>query len=368
MKLIDALRSVRRADRALRYTSAIALGTLGVAVAVAMEVLLQGPPTAPVFAAVLAAAWLTGFGPAIVTASIGVIALDRMGEASRTFWHVDMRNVFWMLLFLGIVLGTAWLVSTARRLEDERGRLLAREQESRTTTEAVSRAKDEFLAMVSHELRNPLSAILSWVHLLRNAKLDPSEVARAVDVIEQNTVLQAKLIDDLLDVSRAVAGKLDIAMHPVDLTDVVRHAVHSLEPKAVAAGVTVETTIASGLDLLGDATRLEQVVVNLVSNAIKFTPPGGHVYVHARRNDRHVELLVRDTGQGIDAATLPHVFELFHQAPSIASRRREGLGLGLAIARHIVERHGGSIAAESAGPGRGATFLVSLAAEPAAPR
>lgn len=369
MKLIDGLRNLSRVGRTLRYTTAIALGALGVAVAVAMEVLLEGAPTAPVFAAVLAAAWLTGFGPAIVASSIGVVALDRLGEASRTLWHVDVRNVFWMLLFLGIVLGMAWLVSTARRMEDERGRLFAREQASRTTTEAVSRAKDDFLAMVSHELRNPLSAILSWVHLLKNAKLDSSEVTRAVDVIERNTVLQAKLIDDLLDVSRAVTGKLDIATHPVDLTDVVRHAVHSLEPKAAAAGVAVETTIASALDLLGDATRIEQVVVNLVSNAIKFTSPGGQVHVHARRNDRHVELLVRDTGEGIDETTLPHVFELFHQAPpSTALGRREGLGLGLAIARHIVERHGGSIAAESAGPGQGATFIVRLPAEAATPR
>jgi signal transduction histidine kinase len=350
-----------------RYATALALAVLAVGIAVVMDVLLEGPPTAPVFAAVLAAAWFTGFRPAIVAASVGTVALDRLSAPAHALWHVDVRNMLWMLLFLGIVLGVAWMVSTVRRMDDERGRLLAREQESRTTTEAVSRAKDDFLAMISHELRNPLSAILGWIHLLKKMEADSPEVAHAVDVIERNTLLQAKLIDDLLDVSRAVAGKLDIVMQPIDLGGVVRHGVRSLEPRARAAGVTVETTIASGLDMLGDEARLEQVVINLVSNAIAFTPPNGYVYVSARPGDHSIELVVRDTGEGIEAATLPQIFDLFHRGPSAALGRREGLGLGLAIVKHIVERHGGSISAESAGPGHGATFVVRLPAEVSPP-
>lgn len=266
-----------------------------------------------------------------------------------------------MLLFFGIVLAMAWLASNIRRLEDERERLLTREREARAEAEAASRAKDDFLAIVSHELRNPLAAILGWVVLLRSGKLDPSEAERAAETIHRNTVLQARMIDDLLDVSRAVVGRLDVVVHPVDIAKVVRQAVHSLQPTAQAARVVMETTITPGLHVLGDAARLQQVVVNLVANAIKFTPAAGQVQVRLRDGERYAELLVRDTGEGIDRAALPHVFERFYQGPSTLPRRKGlGLGLGLAIAKYIVELHGGALTAESEGVGQGATFIVRL--------
>lgn len=356
---LEGLRRLRATGRTIRYTTAVALVVLALALAMSIELMLDRAPTAPLFAAVLAAAWLTGFGPAIAAAAIGVVALDRMSEFSVGAWRLGPRDAFWMLLFFGIVLAMAWLASNIRRLEDERERLLAREREARAAAEAASRAKDDFLAIVSHELRNPLTAILSWIVLLRTGKLDPSEAERATETIHRNTVLQARMIEDLLDVSRAVVGKLDVVLHPVDLAEVVQQAVHSLQPKAQTARVVMETTITPGLHVLGDAARLQQVVVNLVANAIKFTPADGQVQVRLRDGERYVELLVQDTGEGIDPAALPHIFERFYQGPSTLPRRR-GLGLGLAIAKYIVELHAGTITADSKGLGRGATFIVRL--------
>jgi signal transduction histidine kinase len=179
----------------------------------------------------------------------------------------------------------------------------------------------------------------------------------ALEAIERNTLLQARLIDDLLDVSRAVAGKLDFVVARLDLAEVLRQTVHSFEPKAQAAAVAIELTTASGLWVIGDPLRLQQVAGNLLANALTFTPPGGSVHVDGDRHEDIVELVVRDTGKGIDADTLPHVFELFYQG-SPGLRHRQGLGLGLTIAKHIVDVHGGTITAESPGLGLGTTFTV----------
>jgi signal transduction histidine kinase len=344
----------------------MALVVLALALAAPMGLMFQQAPTAPLFAAILAAAWLTGFGPAIVAATIGVVALeafDRIRSTSVAVARVDARDIVWTLLFFGIVLGMAWLASTIRRLEDDRGRLLTLERAARVQAETASRARDDFLAIVSHELRSPLTTVLSWIHVLKSGTLEASKTRHAIDVIERNTLLQARLIDDLLDVSRAVAGKLDFVVERLDMAAVVQQLVQSFEPKAQAAGVAMETATTARLVVLGDAIRLQQVVGNLISNALKFTDAGGRVHVRTRRHEAFVELTVRDTGEGIDAATLPHVFGLFHQGPS-ALGRRQGLGLGLTIAKHIVELHGGSIAAESPGPGQGTTFIVRLPLAP----
>jgi signal transduction histidine kinase len=213
--------------------------------------------------------------PGIVAATIGVVALDRIRSTSIAAARFDPRDVFWMLLFFGIVLGMAWLASTIRRLEDDRERLLPLERAARVETEAASWAWDDFLAIVSHELRSPLTTILSWVHVLKSGKLEPSRMGHAVEAIERNTLLQARLIDDLLDVSRAVAGKLDFGVERLDVADVLRQAVHSFEPKAQAAAVAIEITTISGLWILGDPVRLQQVVGNLLSNALKFTATRG---------------------------------------------------------------------------------------------
>jgi len=234
--------------------------------------------------------------------------------------------------------------------------------------ERVSGMKDEFLALLSHELRTPLSAMLGWARLLRSGKLDPDRAAHAVEVIERNTVLQARLIEDLLDISGIIAGKLRVERHPVAMRDVTEAAVEALRPAANAKRVQLDATLGSdAATVLGDSIRLQQAVGNLLSNALKFTPEGGTIEVRLARGESHVELQVRDTGEGIAADLLPHLFERFRQGESSIVRPHAGLGLGLALSRYLVEQHGGTIRAESPGPGRGATFTVILPPAPPAP-
>ena len=236
-----------------------------------------------------------------------------------------------------------------------------REQKARLDAEAANRAKDEFIAMISHELRTPLGAILIWAQLLRAEELDASATARAVGMIERSTKTLAQLIDDLLDVSRIIAGKLMFEARPVDLRFVVEAALDAAQPAAQSKGVTVERMIEPGVPpISGDAGRLQQVVGNLLANAIKFTPEGGRIEAALERSGGRARIRVRDTGSGIRAEFLPFIFERFRQADTTSTRKQKGLGLGLAIARHIVEMHGGSIEAASAGEGEGSTFTVTL--------
>ncbi len=244
-----------------------------------------------------------------------------------------------------------------RRMEEERVRLI-REQEARHLAEEANRAKDEFLAMVSHELRNPLNAMLGWVSLLNSGKLDPEAQARALEVIERNARAQAQLIDDLLDIARVVSGNLRLDLRPVDLAQVVEKALDAMHPAAEAKSIAVTADLDRPLEMAaGDPDRLLQVVSNLLSNAVKFTPGGGAIEVSLKRDSGEARITVRDSGDGISAAFLPHVFERFRQG---GVRSQGGLGLGLAIARHLVELHGGAIRVESPGEGRGTTFTVSL--------
>ena len=242
--------------------------------------------------------------------------------------------------------------------------LLAREQEALAESEAANRSKDEFLATLSHELRTPLTSMLGWVRMLRGARLDPEQTARALETIERNTRLQAKLIDDLLDVSRIVAGKIKVEQQRVDVAAVVGEAVHSLRREAEVAGVEIDVALAADAGIvIGDVLRLQQVVANLLSNAIKFTPAGGRIRVALERmDDATLRLIVSDTGAGILPELLPRIFDRFLQGDASRTRGRGGLGLGLAIVRHLVELHGGTIAAASDGPGHGATFTVTLPA------
>jgi CheY-like chemotaxis protein/anti-sigma regulatory factor (Ser/Thr protein kinase) len=237
--------------------------------------------------------------------------------------------------------------------------LLAREQAARADFEAANRSKDDFLATLSHELRTPLTAMLGWTRMLRAARLSPEQAARALETIERNTLWQAKLIDDLLDVSRIISGKMQLERQPVDLVGVVGAALEALRRDAEAKGVALDIVLEPGAAVVnGDPVRLAQVVANLVSNAIKFTPAGGRVAVELSRPSGQVVVNVRDTGAGIEAALLPHVFDRFRQGQG--GRGAGGLGLGLAIVRHIVTLHGGSVAAASEGPGRGSVFTVTL--------
>jgi len=245
-------------------------------------------------------------------------------------------------------------------------RLLAREQAARADFETANRSKDDFLATLSHELRTPLTAMLGWVRMLRAARLNPEQSARALETIERNTLWQAKLIDDLLDVSRIISGKMQLERQAVDVVGVVGAAVEALRRDAEAKGVTLDVVLEPGAAIVnGDPVRLAQVVANLVSNAIKFTPGGGRVALELTRPAGQVVITVRDTGAGIEESLLPHVFDRFRQGQR--GRGAGGLGLGLAIVRHIVTLHGGTVAAQSEGLGRGAVFSVTLPLS-AAPR
>ena len=251
--------------------------------------------------------------------------------------------------------------SDRRRVEQEREALLRSEQEARMEAEAADRLKDEFLATVSHELRTPLSAILGWSAMLNLGDVDAETSANALKVIERNARSQASIIDDILDVSRIITGKLNIEQRPVDLAPLIHTAVDTLHPAATAKGIKLTVAFESEPGLVtGDPARLQQIVWNLVSNAIKFTPAGGRIAVHLTREDSHLELSVSDTGIGISKPFLPHVFERFRQADSSTTRAHGGLGLGLAIVRHLVELQGGTVSAESAGTGQGSVFRVRL--------
>jgi PAS domain S-box-containing protein len=242
-------------------------------------------------------------------------------------------------------------------------RLLAREQQARAESEAANRSKDDFLATLSHELRTPLTSMLGWIRMLRGGRLDAEQTARALETIERNTRLQAKLIDDLLDVSRIVAGKIKVERQRVDLAAVVGEAVQSLRREAELGGLELDMALAEDVGpVVGDPVRLQQVVANLVSNAIKFTPAGGRVRVALERDADVVRLVVRDTGVGIAPELLPQIFDRFLQGDASRTRGHGGLGLGLAIVRHLVELHRGTIGAVSDGPGLGATFTVTLPA------
>jgi signal transduction histidine kinase len=239
--------------------------------------------------------------------------------------------------------------------------MLAHEHQMRAEAESASRIKDEFLATLSHELRSPLQPLLNWAYLLRSPNLDPASAERALDAIERSTRTLGQLIEDLLDVSRIVTGKLRLQVRPVRLPGVVRAALEAVEPAALAKSVTLEARIEPELPaVMGDPDRLQQVLWNLLSNGIKFTPKGGRVTVTVAGRNSEVVLAVADTGAGIKREFLPHVFERFRQAESSTSRGYGGLGLGLAIVRHLVELHGGSVAVASEGEGQGATFSVRL--------
>jgi PAS domain S-box-containing protein len=250
-----------------------------------------------------------------------------------------------------------------RRLEEERATLLAREREARAQADLANRAKDEFLATVSHELRNPLNAILGWSALLQKREL-PADVLRALGTIERNARAQARLIEDVLDMARVISGKLRLDLGAADVAQAIADAVESIRPTADSKSVRVTTRLGPGLRIRADQVRVQQIVSNLLSNAVKFTDPGGSVELSAAIEGPTLRIAVRDSGDGIDPALLGVIFEPFRQVDGSTTRRHGGLGLGLAIVRQLTLAHGGSVRAESEGRGQGATFVVELPAPP----
>ncbi|HEX5736197.1 MAG TPA: PAS domain S-box protein [Blastocatellia bacterium] len=252
-------------------------------------------------------------------------------------------------------------ITDRKRAEEAREESLKREQAARAEAESANRAKDEFLATVSHELRTPLNAILGWSQMLRTSKLNEATAARALETIERNARAQTQLVEDILDVSRIITGKLRLDVRPVELSPVIESAIDSIRPAIEAKGLRLETALdPQAGPVSGDPARLQQVVWNLLSNAVKFTERGGRVQVRLERVNSHAEITVSDTGCGIRTDFLPHVFDRFRQADGTSTRLHGGLGLGLAIVRHMVEMHGGAVEAFSQGEGLGARFTVKL--------
>ena len=254
---------------------------------------------------------------------------------------------------------TVMAAHTASAIEN--ARLYREAQSARAAAESANRAKDEFLSTLSHELRNPLNAVHGWATLIERGQLGAAQTHRAVEVIVRNVNAQIRLVDDLLDMSRVVSGRMRLVVQPVDLRDLIDDALEAVRHAAEAKGIRLQPVLEiPGLLVSGDPGRLQQIVWNLLENAVKFTPKGGRVQVQLQRVRSHVEIIVSDTGQGIAAEVLPYVFDRLRQGETGSARGHGGLGIGLGLVRHLVELHGGSVYAESPGEGQGATFVVKL--------
>jgi len=310
-----------------------------------------------------------------VTSYLAVPVVSRSGEVMGglffghpepgIFTERDEITVSGLASQAAIAMDNARLYEAAQKARAEAEKAAAENERLYRQAEESSRLKEEFLATISHELRTPLSAILGWARMLRLGQLSPENVAKALDTIERNARAQAQLVDDLLDVSRIITGKLRMDVRPADPNAFIDAAVEAVRPAAEAKGVRVQKVVDTGLlSIPGDPVRLQQVVWNLLSNAIKFTPREGRVQIRSERVNSHLEIVVSDTGQGIAPDFLPHVFDRFRQADQKTSRQHGGMGLGLAIVRHLVELHGGTVRADSEGEGRGATFTVMLPISP----
>jgi signal transduction histidine kinase len=312
--------------------------------------------------AVMATAWFVGTGPALAATVFG--ALLGTWDASRGGTDSPAVHTHLALFVLQGLLLTALIseLRAARRVAEDRARLA---QDARHESEAASRMKDEFLATISHELRTPLNAVLGWVNLLRTGKLDAATAARGLESVDRNVRLQAQLTTDLLDVSKALTGKLRLEARCVSVIDAVREATAAVISAAQAKGVMVDSQIPDeSVSVLGDPTRLRQIVWHLLANAIKFTPRGGTVVVNVRMSREHVILTVCDSGPGIAPQFLPHVFDRFTQEDPSPTRSAGGLGVGLALVRELVELHGGEIAARNREDQTGAIFTTTFPLQP----
>jgi signal transduction histidine kinase len=258
--------------------------------------------------------------------------------------------------FIGVLVD----VSTRRQIEAGREQMLMQARAAREAAEEAARLKDEFLAMLSHELRNPMHVILTLLGILGTGRLEAADSARALETIHRNALLQGRLIDDLLDISGAIAGKIVLDLKQVSLPELIELVLASARLNAGAKGIEVHSSVEDDLLVDGDSARLQQVLGNLLTNAIKFTAPGGRIRIDARRAKEYAEVRVSDNGEGIAAESLPYIFDAFRQADTTVGRRHGGLGLGLAIVRRLVELHGGSVSATSAGQGRGTCITLRL--------
>jgi len=337
--------------------------TLGSVLAAGAGSVLLQPAThvaaSPLFvAAVMVSAWLGGLAWGLLATVLATIALDGIMTASWPSLSLSTDALAQLAVFVFVALFVSALDHARRRSEIQRAILLERERAARAEAEDANRAKDEFVTMVAHELRTPLTAIVSWSAVLSDARIAPTLAGRALDAIRRNVGVQARVIGDLVDLSRLGRGRLSLQLEAVDLRSVIDAAVESVAATAAARGIKVAIdTAEAGRPVHGDAARLQQVVSNLLGNAIKHSGDGATVHVTVDAAGGAARIIVRDEGRGIAPELLPHIFEPYRQGADAAN---SGLGLGLAIVRQLVELHGGAVQASSAGLGRGACFTVLL--------
>jgi len=337
---------------------AVALVSSGVALL--LTLLIDDPLTEPntlliLLGAVMYSSWYGGFGPGgLATILTGVAFMYFYLPPPFSFEMKSPAVIVRLVEFVAVCLLISFLNELRRRSQ-------RRAEMARAEAEAANRIKDDFLAAVSHELRTPLAAIIGWTHILRTHGIDQEAAAQALETIERNARTESRLVEDLLDVSRISAGQLRLNVGRTDVAEVIEATLDTMHPAIGAKQIELRTALCRGAAFVfGDVQRLQQVFWNLLSNAVKFTPERGRIEVHLEITDSHVEVVVRDTGRGIDPDLLPYVFERFRQGSDADAKRHGGLGLGLSIARHLAELHGGAIRAESGGLGRGATFTVEL--------
>jgi signal transduction histidine kinase len=344
----------------LGYLLAVVAIGATLAVLTPLRFLIQPLPSPPFLLMVMVVAWLAGFGPAIVSVILSALALDYWFVppigALVTTWHEAASVVS----FITIGTSVAWLTATRRQAEDDRQALLVRERASRASAEAANRAKDEFVAMLGHEFRNPMSAIVNAVEILERGAQD-ERTRHAREVVARQARNITRMVEDLLEINRIATGKIRLDPQRVELGDTVRHCLATLATRTAAHRVALA---AAEVWVDADPVRLEQIVVNLLDNAVKYTPAGGAIDVRVSREGGHAVLCVRDTGVGIAPDVLPRIFDLFVQGEPGALRGRGGLGIGLAVVQRLADLHGGTIHAESDGPGRGSTFILRLPGVP----
>jgi signal transduction histidine kinase len=348
----------------LRWPARVALAVGTVLAASVLSVIVE-PLThaaaSPLFvAAVTASAWLGGPACGLLATGLATLALDAVMGATWPSFALGEEAIARLAVFVFVALFVSALDHARRRAEALRAELLERERAARAEAEDANRAKDDFVTMVAHELRTPLTAILGWSAALSDARLGPALMARALEAIRRNAALQSRIIADLVDLSRLGRGRLSLQLERVDLGTVVVAAADALALTAAARGIKVVTNLSASPPVQGDAARLQQVVANLLGNAIKHSDCGTTVHVEVDTLGDGARIVVRDEGHGIAPELLPHIFEPYRQGEGGVTRA--GLGLGLAIVRQLVELHGGRVEARSAGIGQGACFTVVLPA------
>ena len=345
-----------------RYLIGLGLTVLAWLASLAMQAVTGGRVVIiPFFPAMIAVALYAGVGPGVMSTVITVlIAFTSWRGGWGANSYLPVSDAWALLMFVLSATLIMIIAARLRQVEQRRAELLALERQAREEAERAGRMKDEFLATLSHELRNPLSAIVGWAQVLHTQPLPP-QVVRGLEVIERNARAQTRIVDDLLDMSRISAGMARLDIRNVDLQKVVDAAILPIQPAAHAKRITIDrVAAASPLTASCDPDRLQQVIANLLTNAVKFTPEGGWIEVRLEHRPPHVEISVRDNGIGIDPGFLPFVFDRFRQADPSSTRQHSGLGLGLSICKQLVELHGGTIRASSDGTGKGSTFTIRL--------